>query len=227
MLVAGVWGYVGVMLRDWSGLPPGNPGVGLLTAALGALFLYGPAIVAAVWSNGRVPRKGFSTLRGLYTFAICLIVSLLFLVSLNVAQAVMVGAVAGGAFHRVVYAALLFEAPMAGLGAVQGVFVLAYLDLYRGSRDLETARKWRLIGLNVATLLLLAVVATHLNVAVIETVGRWGNPAFVRPLAWSDFISRVPAAGLIALIIGLVMSSALSSRFADHGRRFDELGAAA
>ena len=62
---------------------------------------------------------------------------------------------------------------------------------------------------------------------MIETVGRWGNPAFVRPLAWSDFIARVPAAGLIALIIGLVMSSALSSRFADHGRRFDELGAAA
>ena len=28
VLVAGVWGYVGVMLRPWSGLPPGNPGVG-------------------------------------------------------------------------------------------------------------------------------------------------------------------------------------------------------
>ena len=68
-------------------------------------------------------------------------------------------------------------------------------------------------------MVLLAVVVTYLIVAAFETVGRWSNPALVRLPTPADFVARVPAAGLVALIIGLVMTSALSSRFCERGSR--------
>ena len=223
--VAAVWGYLGTMLRPQFELSPGNPGVGALVAALGALFLYGPVIAIAIWSNARVSengtlRRGIGTSRRLGTAIGCYVVSLVFLVVLNVSQAVVGGAtVTADAIQPLGYAALLTEAPMAMLGALQGYFALAYLEVYADPENVEDTRRWRAIALNVVAMVLLAVVVTYLIVAAFETVGRWSNPALVRLPTPADFVARVPAAGLVALIIGWVMTSALSSRFCERGSR--------
>lgn len=210
--IAGVWGFIGVMLRPVSGLSAQNPAVIALIAAIGALFQYGPAILVAFMLDNRIRHATLNTTGALLTFILCLCVSLLFLASLNVAQAVVQFQVAGGAIVGVAYAALLVEAPMAALGAIQGVFILKYFEAYRGPRQPDAGQKWRLIALNVATMLLASVVATYLVVAAFEVVGRWHNPTFARLPALSDFVSRVPTAGLIALVIGLVISLALGDR---------------
>ena len=55
-------------------------------------------------------------------------------------------------------------------------------------------------------MVLLSIVATYLVVAGFETVERWTNPTAVRLATSADFVARVPTSGLVALIIGMVMS---------------------
>ena len=220
--VAAVWGYIGVMLRPTFELEPGNPGVGALLAVLSALCLYGPAIALPIWSNAHVSetgalRGGIGASRRLGTAVGCYLFSLVFLVILNVSQAVILGEmVTADVIPQLVYAAVLTEAPMAMLGALQGVFALAYLELYADSAQADAARRWRTIALNVAAMVLLSIVATYLVVAGFETVERWTNPTAVRLATPADFVARVPTSGLVALIIGMVMSSALASRFRER-----------
>ena len=56
--IAAVWGYVSTALSPVLGLPPsGNPAEAAVTFGLSALFLYGPALVAAVWLHGRAEQR--------------------------------------------------------------------------------------------------------------------------------------------------------------------------
>jgi hypothetical protein len=198
--IAAVWGYVSTALSPVLGLPQGgNPAEAAVTFGLSALFLYGPALVAAVWLHGRADRVRFSTRAALWTFVVCLVASLMFLVALNVAATAISPGFSRAQAPSVLYWAFRREAPMATLGAVQGIFVLLYLDLEHRPEAEVGRRKWTLLLLNVLTLLLLAVVATQL---IVPTGGREPTPI--------DFAFRVPIAGIMALTIGLVMISALA-----------------
>src|SRR4029078_12468813 len=149
-----------------------------------------------------------SAARALATAFTCYVVSLMFLIVLNISQAVVVAHVAPGDLGSVVEAALLTEAPMATLGAAQGLFVLNYLRLYAQPTAPDPASRWRAIGLNVVASVALASPVTYLVVAAFDGVSRWSQPTGVRLPTLSDFVSRVPAAGLIALVVGVVITAA-------------------
>jgi hypothetical protein len=199
-LIAAAWGYASTVLGPLLGLPSGgNPAEAAVTFGLSALFLYGPALMAAVGLHGRAGHARFSTRTALWTFAACLVASLIFLVALNVAATAISPGFSRAQAPSVLYWAFRREAPMAALGAAQGIFVLLYLDLEHRPEAEVGRRKWMLLVLNVLTLLVLAVVATQL---IVPTGGR--EPTAV------DFALRVPIAGIMALTIGLVMLAALA-----------------
>lgn len=199
-LIAAAWGYVSTVLGPVLGLPASdNPAEASVTFGLSALFLYGPALMAAVWLHGRSDQVRFSTRAALWTFVVCLLASLMFLVALNVAATAISPGFSRAQAPGVLYWAFRREAPMAALGAVQGIFVLLYLDLEHRPETEVGRRKWMLLLLNVLAMMVLAVVATQL---IVPTGGREPTPV--------DFALRVPIAGIMALTIGLVMISALA-----------------
>ncbi len=199
-LIAAGWGYASAILGPMFGLPgSGNPAESAVTTGLSALFLYAPALMAAVWWHGHAGQDRFSTRQALWTFAICGVASLLFLLAQNIAATAINPGFTRAQFASVAYWGFRREAPMAALGAVQGIFVLLYLD---HARPEGTKRKWMLLALNVMTLVVLSVVATQLIVSA--------TPSGIRAPAPADFALRVPISGLMGLTIGLVMITALS-----------------
>lgn len=205
-LIAGAWGYVGVALRPLYGLSPDNPGVGALLAAISALCIYGPPIFLAASRNSRLSGTALNIRGYLANFVIAAAVSLLLLVFLNLGQALVRGFLGADVLLRALLAAVLVEAPLAVLGAVQGIFVTLYFRIHRKSPDAEAVPRARLVAISVVTLVLASIVANHLIVAAYGQFG--GSRAFTL----ADFVLRVPAAGLVALTIGLVMNTALFPR---------------
>lgn len=217
---AAIWGYLGAMLLrphlESLGQTPPVPAVVAMLAALTALFLYGPAIAIAIRARG-VPEGGMHHATTSLAFKLgtafgCGFIALLFLLFLNVGQAALRGWIPQGGLLRSLTGAVLTEAPMAMLAAVQGFFVLAYLDLDPTSAQLRVKR-WGVILLNVVFMTVIAVVATELIVAAYRTIGFWTTSGLIREATWADYALRVPTAALVGLIIGLAITSTLSNRF--------------
>ena len=205
-LIAGAWGYVGVALRPLYGLSPDNPGVGALLAAISALCLYGPPIFLAASRNSGLSGTDLNIRRHMANFLIAAVVSLLLLVILNLGQALARGFLNVESLVPALLAAFLVEAPLAVLGAVQGIFVTLYFSIQRRHPEADARRRGRLVAFSVVTLVLASIVANHLIVAA------YGQFGAHRAFTLADFVLRVPAAGLVALTVGLVMNAALFSR---------------
>jgi hypothetical protein len=201
--IAFVWGFALVQFAPQLGIapPPRSASLNGVLVAISALFIYGPAMLAALWWRRRQddpePRPQvpvFALRRYVLVFAAGTVASLAVLMVYNMVQAIVVAG--PPQTHDVLllllrYAATL-EAPVAVLGGVQAVFVARYLTLREDL--LEGWQSRALVAANGIALFAWSIVSVQLKI-----------PQFGREPVWADYVIAAPVAGIIGLSIGTLM----------------------
>ena len=201
--IAFLWGVALVTLAPQLGMtPPARPaGLNGLLVAVSALFVYGPAMLAALWWRRRQdepaarPRPAvFPLRRYMLVFVAGALASLVVLIVYNLVQGI--AQFGPPRSQEVLLSALRYavtlEGPVAVLGGIQAMFVARYLTL----RD-ELLEGWQsraLVAANGIALFAWSIVSVQLKV-----------PQFGREPAWGDYVAAAPVAGLIGLAIGTLM----------------------
>jgi hypothetical protein len=197
VVVAGIGGAVSAWLRPRIGLSDVNEVMRGLITFVNAFFVYGPAMLLALWWHGQVAGETtrLSARRYLPTLLLAFLVSCVGLIALNITQAAMDpgSSFSPEKFWGAVIFALRVEWPIAVLGGLQGAFVAIYLDSQPGR-----PRQWWLVGVNVGALVGWAFVATNI---VVPVYGRKEGP----DPTLADYVERLPVAGLVGLIIGAIL----------------------